>query len=212
MIEKEIRKQVLEQASFDVLIKRPGKVYADIKNISYTTAQSLCKDIIEKCNDQKLADQLAMCMESFGFRGYAGDGYDITISAYNHQNILPEKHCCKSRVQQPTEKDNEDVWIKRGNDIVCGYCGSASWDTFKQAIEDVLNEKEDCGIERSDKKHKYYIQNPTVPNAGFGAIKFYTWHVPALELEVLDEWNQKLQRACDMTHKKLLEKFNIPSS
>jgi len=207
------REELLETATFNVLIKGPRKSYADVRNISYKTARSLCEDIMRTCKDEFLENQLAQAMTSFGFRGFGGNGYDITIDAYMPQQILTEKHCCGSKTQQTGSNENDDVWIQRGKDVVCGYCGSASWETFTKAIDEALKEGSEWRIEATDKRYKYYIHNPDVPNASFGAIKFYTWHVPhTLTADDLDMWNKKTSEAVKISHAKFLEKFNIPHS
>ena len=83
---------------------------------------------------------------------------------------------CPSRMGEagPWEhKEGLDRWEKVGGDRCCSFCGSAHPEELNAMLD-----LETTKIDVSDKRYKIYIRRPGVSNASFGAIKFYTWHLP----------------------------------
>lgn len=72
-----------------------------------------------------------------------------------------------------------DVWrIGTDGNRSCSCCGSMHYADMiavcKKSLSDERYEVSTC-----DKNYKFYIKQPGVVNASYGAIKFYTWHRPA---------------------------------
>ncbi len=195
----------VKAARFDVAIVTPKKKLIDVKDISFDAAVAIVVDVMNNCNDEFLLDQLSSHLKSFGFMGYGGNGYDININAYVSREILKEKHTCGRRMDS---QQNKDEWRKVGNDICCNYCGSASWETFMTAVDNVIARKEGWGIEYvASKGYKFYITNPTVPNAGFGAIKFYTHHLPTLSEDEMKAVDKKINEAMKISNENFQAKL-----
>ncbi len=74
--------------------------------------------------------------------------------------------------------ETPDTWnIGQDGNRTCSYCGSIHFDDFVAIYQKSLTDG--CyGIEGSTKCYKYYLRQPGVRNAGEGAIKFYTAHLP----------------------------------
>jgi len=149
---------------------------------------------------------------NFGFCSISNSGNEFSVSAYLPEHVVNKEKTisCGSRISQgrATAGVNEDCWEQRGPNKCCSYCGSASFEDFMSIADKVIAGEKDYGIEKTDKGYKFYIQQPQVPNAGFGAIKFYTWHAPeGLSKEELKLINEKLHKAITITHEKFMKRL-----
>jgi hypothetical protein len=179
-----MKEELLKTARFDVKIKTP-KVKIDLKDISYEAAKSICEDVLKQNpEDETLQERLSSCMRSFGFQGYGGGGYDITISAYRPTIKTGEKHMCPQRTPGPWAfLPDEDEWEIRGDDKCCSYCGSLHPDR----VLELVRQHGPSVIEMTDKSYKWYVNRQNIPNAGFGGIKYYRYHDTK---EFIDELNK----------------------
>ena len=187
-----MKTEVIKTAFFDVEIKTPKKTLLKKKNISYNEAISECERILlENKDDEKLCEILNDCIRNFGFQGTYNDGYDVHISAYNKTINTKEKQTCRSRLEQRgdvEENHNLDTWQLRGKDKCCSYCGSLHPDRVLELVKE-----HGFGIvDPSTKDYKWYINQPNVPNAGFGGIKYYRWHDTK---EFIDQYNELVSLA-----------------
>lgn len=96
---------------------------------------------------------------------------------------------CERRMPDggPTWKRKEglDSWDRVGPDRVCSFCGSIHPDDLRRLLDDP-----EVGIEISDKHYKVYIHRKGIPNAGFGAIKWYTWHGDQELIDAVNTWGK----------------------
>jgi hypothetical protein len=92
-----------------------------------------------------------------------------------------EKHTCPRRREIGLDDPDSpfvgagrdlDTWNVYGRDRCCSYCGSWHPDEF------LAHARAGGEVELSDKGYKIYVQRPGIKNAGEGAIKFYTQHIP----------------------------------
>lgn len=169
-----MKEELLKEAKFDVEIKTPSGLNIKEKEMSYGAAMALCEHVLEQNpDDETLQEQLSSCMNHFGFQGFGGaGGYSISISAYKPSYDTDEVHQCPSRESGPWNYPETDTWKIIGKDKCCSYCGSIHPDR----VLELINEHGFKVINRSDKQHKWYIEQPNVPNASFGGIKYYRWH------------------------------------
>jgi hypothetical protein len=189
------REKLLQDALFDIKIEYKNRkpVFKTIKAKNVTFDQA--KAYFEEANNLFKDDALWIksydnIMDDFGFVGICHGDLDIDCSA--HAKVYFEKtkdplHTCPRRAEGPLYKfDLEDNWNKIGVDRVCSFCGSMH-------PEDVLQLMRDGGVDRiqnTTKSYKFYIDRPEVPNAGFGAIKFYSMHFNA---EQREEYNKLIK-------------------
>lgn len=180
-----MREELLKESKFRIEIKTPdGKININEKDLSYGAAMSLCEHILEEHKDDDiLQERMTTCMESFGFCGFGGSGYSITISAYKPVIKTDEKQVCPSRSQNSgpwNYGDGEDYWEIRGEDKCCSYCGSLHPDRVIELVKEQGWEI----VEFTTKRYKCYVNRKNIPNASFGGIKYYRWHDTK---ELLDE-------------------------
>lgn len=84
------------------------------------------------------------------------------------------EHSCPNR-----REPGVDHWHrnKKNGDLTCSYCGSLSFDQFKELVALCIKSNgAECSIEFSTKKYKVYVTRPGIRNAYEGGIKFYMWH------------------------------------
>lgn len=156
-----------------------------IDDISPSTAENIIADLIKNHPEDKwFQEKIGGCIgDSFGFTGTSQGGNNISISTYLKREITKEEVKCPRNPGFGPLTKGPHYWNKVGDDRVCGYCGSLH-------PEDLLKLVKERGpqiIQRTDKDYKIYVNRPEVPNASFGAIKFYT---PHLSKEQLDELNR----------------------
>ncbi len=167
-------KDYLKEAKFDVQIVINNKENIDEKKLSYGAALALCEHILEKYpDDDTLQNYIDPNSNSFGFVGYSGNGYKLSVSAGLEIVDTLEEHNCPQRVSGPWAYDNgPDTWKLIGKDKCCSYCGSLHPDR----VIELIKEHGTSIIELSTKSYKLYINQPNVPNASFGGIKYYRHH------------------------------------
>lgn len=180
-----MNRQVLDSAKFDVKIKTKG-IDIDKKSLSYKEAYMLVESTVKANPDfEKLQEYWEKYRDQFGFVGFSGPGYNITINAYrDHVELKDEKQTCPRRGENfhPVE-ENLDYWEMRGDDKCCSYCGSIHPDR----VIELVKELGPGIIEGTTKSYKRYLSRPNVPNAAFGGIKFYTMH---FSKEQIDQFNE----------------------
>ena len=178
--------EILKNALFDVKFGIGTKVVVDIKRIDYKTAMDVAKKaLIDRKDNKMFVERLKECMETqnFGFMGVGGGGCSIQISAYMERVRTDETHICPRRKEAPHEiVPPPDYWDKVGDDLVCSYCGSAHPDTVVALIEKYGLKV----ISKSAKSYKWYLKQDNVPNAGFGAIKFYLPHANTALINLIE--------------------------
>lgn len=169
-----MRDELVKEATFDVEIKTPSGYKLEEKGIEYMKARALCeKALAENPNDELLQEQLLLCIDSFGFRGFGGGGgYSITINAYRPMVETGEEHLCPERMEGPFNLPEKDTWRMIGKDKCCSYCDSLHPDR----VLELVKEQGFGIIEQTIKGYKWYINQKNVPNASFGGIKYYRAH------------------------------------
>ena len=113
-------------------------------------------------------------------------------SAITLENGLPHEDAetgvtCPERVARPgpwEPGEGLDSWHRVGADRCCSFCGSIHPEDLGRLLDDP-----EVRFEMSTKGYKLYIHRPAVPNAGFGAIKFYNWHG---DQALVDRINERL--------------------
>jgi len=158
---------------FNITVATPSFTI-EHRSLTFEEAAHIVNRILdEHSEDSILQEQLKACRESFGFRGYSGGGYNITISAYRPRVILEEKSNCGSPNNDPMFfPDLPRVWEMTGDDKVCSFCGSLHPDR----VIELVKEHGIGIIESITKGYKWYVTRKDVPNASFGGIKYYRWH------------------------------------
>lgn len=179
-----MKEELLKIALFHVAIKAPG-VNIDVKDIGYDAAKAICEDTLKQYpNDETLQKQLSYCMNHFGFTGYGGGEYSVTISAYRPTVKTGEKHLCPQRMPGPWNHVPEhDEWEIRGDDKCCSYCGSLHPDR----VLELVKQYGPSVIEATDKSYKWYVNRNNIPNASFGGIKYYRHHDTQEFIDKLNE-------------------------
>lgn len=91
----------------------------------------------------------------------------------------------------------QDTWnIGPDGNRTCSFCGSIHFDDFLK-IARLAAHDDRYAIESCDKNYKYYVRQPDVHNAGDGAIKFYTTHLPKVPREAdVNEINLAIKLSC----------------
>lgn len=165
----------LSTAKFDVTIKSKS-INVKEKGIPYQQAKQLVESTVsENPEDEELQDAYASISKSFGFIGISKGSFEFSVSAYRDRITLDEKQTCPRRMGEfgPWErKENLDSWELRGDDKCCSFCGSMHPDRVLELVEQFGFSI----IGPTTKGYKYYIHRDSVPNAGFGGIKFYVQH------------------------------------
>lgn len=87
----------------------------------------------------------------------------------------------------PREREEHlDTWELRGKDKCCSFCGSL----HPERVLELVRENGSSIIEMSTKGYKWYVNQPNVPNAAFGGIKYYRHHDTQ---EFIDELNRLIR-------------------
>jgi hypothetical protein len=95
------------------------------------------------------------------------------VNAYLPIIDTGEEHNCPQRTPGPwAYGDGPDTWKLIGKDKCCSFCGSLHPDR----VIELVKEHGTSIIEMSTKSYKLYINQPNVPNASFGGIKYYRHH------------------------------------
>ncbi len=108
-----------------------------------------------------------------------------TINAPEHgrlpMHIVETGMTCPRRANTPQIPFNEgtDYWYKQGPDRKCSFCGSIHPDDLNY----LLDNQAEMILNATNKDYKIIIDRPGIINAGFGAIKWHTWHGDAALLE-----------------------------
>jgi hypothetical protein len=87
---------------------------------------------------------------------------------------------CPHRPSDPNSVFNlpeSDHWDKRGDDMVCSYCGSMHPEQFLKLLPTIKKDSDDVWIELNDGRYKIYIERKGIKNAGDRAIKVYLNHI-----------------------------------
>ena len=171
-----MREELLQSAQFEVKVDS-GALHIHEKGIGYDEARSLVARVqTEHADDAELQQHLASCVRSFGFSGSSRGACGAAIYASMPRENTGEMHRCGSRDSGSLDgKGNEsapDEWIRRGKDRCCSFCGSA----HPEEVLAIMRERGFSAIEFTSKGYKWYIHRAEVPNASFGAIKYYRWH------------------------------------
>ncbi len=173
------RTPLLETALFEVKISTEDTELTR-KNLSYTEARQMIEDAKkEHAGNPELLKHIQSCEGSFGFSGSSRGKTGVHVYASAARQGTGQMHRCASRDQAfavdlsgTGNQETPDEWILRGTDRCCSYCGSAHPD-------DVLALIRSSGwgvIGFTSKGYKWYLNRQNVPNASFGAIKYYRWH------------------------------------
>jgi hypothetical protein len=170
------REQILAAASFDVAISS-ASVNVMRKGITYEQAKKVVAETQAQTQDDlKLQEMIAGALSLFGFGGRSHGSYRADISAYMPRTGSGIRMRCPQRPQALPGDVNEaefpDEWDLINGDQVCSYCGSASPET----VYALVKQYGPAIVERSTKPYKWYLNRASVPNAGFGAIKYYRYH------------------------------------
>lgn len=184
-------KEPRRDAIYDVKIETPEGVLVSLTNADYDTAYTACKATQDSSRDQQLLDFLGTCMRSFGFSGASGKGYRVRISARLPKTDTGEKQTCGRRMAdyEPWKREEGlDTWNLIGKDRVCSFCGSLHPDR----VIELIKEHGWAIVGRSTKSYKIYINQPNVPNASFGGIKYYRHHDTD---KFIEDWNALVQLA-----------------
>lgn len=183
--------EVIKTALFEVTVTTPDKILFDLENLSYEDAMQGCNKVLtENKDDEKLCEILSDCMRNFGFVSRSDGGYSVHISSRAPHTKTNEVQTCRSRMDQfgPWERaENLDHWNLIGKDKCCSFCGSLHPDRVIELIKEHGFEI----LDPSTKGYKWYINQPNVPNAGFGGIKYYRWHDTK---EFIDEFNKLIDQ------------------
>lgn len=121
-------------------------------------------------------------------------------------------HRCGSRDQNPMAdraSPGDDEWVKCTNgDRTCSYCGSLHPDDFKRILEKAADPSDDTFAERATgKNYKIYVNQPGISDAFAGGIKFYTWHLPASNIELSLLYNDASELLSEKLHKRMSKLF-----
>lgn len=181
-----------KDAIYDVEIKTPDGILVSLIKTDFDTAWAACNAIQESSKDEQLLKHLGDVIRLFGFMGYyGGNGYSIRVSASLPRIETGEKQTCGRRMADfgPWQREeNLDTWCLIGNDKICSFCGSLHPDRVIELIKE-----HGWGIvERSTKSYKIYINQPNVPNASFGGIKYYRHHDTD---KFIEDWNALRHRS-----------------
>lgn len=177
-----------------IRIKTPHSTLVNVDNVDEVTARFIVEDVkAQHSDDATLQEMIANCVRSFGLCSRSRDGYEVHISARAPLEQTDERVFCKRRYdnmgffkpremsaeeydrrldEQAEREEKVDRWDKVGNDRCCSYCGSIHPDDLIALI----HEQGLSVIDPSDKGYKWYLNRPGIPNAGFGAIKYYRQH------------------------------------
>lgn len=186
----------------EIEIERLG-IKINQKDLSYDEALKLFHDTLYEHieTNERVREAYLSTMQhgSFGFTGSSGgdDGkkFSVHVSASRKRIDTGEKMTCKNRIDGlgPWKRaENLDHWEKIGDDRVCSFCGSIHPMDLIAVIKN-SGKSPWSVIDSSDKGYKWYINNRQagrdIPNAGFGAIKYYRWHDTP---EFIDGFNKLL--------------------
>lgn len=87
----------------------------------------------------------------------------------------------------------------------CSYCGSIHYfDLLEIAAKSIYDDM--YGVEGTQKSYKMYVRQPGVRNAGEGAIKFYTYHLPET---VSEKSNAILNEALRVTQERWAARYKV---
>ena len=168
----------MQSALFEVKLDS-GDFHVLEKGLSYDQAKQLVAKVqAERADDIELQQHITSCMRSFGFSGSSCGNCGASIYAKMPRVNTGEMHRCASRDSNGFDVDGKskdgapDEWMRQGVDHCCSYCGSA----HPEDVLTIMRERGFGAIEFTSKGYKWYINRPEVPNASFGAIKYYRWH------------------------------------
>jgi hypothetical protein len=180
--------ELLKKARFNVSLKC-GDHEVKVDNISYDSALALFEDFYQQHGDNEdIQRAYSSVKRSFGFMSSSGPGYDISISAGLPRIKGTEPQTCGRRMSElgPWKReDGLDTWNKIGEDRVCSFCGSM----HPEDLLALIKQKGMNVVQGTDKGYKFYVSRPEIPNASFGAIKYYTHHNTP---EFVEEYNKLL--------------------
>jgi len=128
------------------------------------------------------------------------------VNAFFHrwEKRFSPKMTCPDRTRNPifcVEGNGMDWWRKEANgDRTCSFCGSLHPEDFEYLIEVCIKDPTKCRLEAaSGKNYKVYVDRPEVINAGFGGIKFYTWHCQGLGEKHCQDIQLRLNKALKLS-------------
>jgi len=178
--------EYLKRAKYKVFITSES-VNIDKNDLSYDEVISLLENLIatQHENDELILETRNALNNGFGFYGVTRSKFNFQVSA-SRDYVVDESalQTCPARFNTlgPWErKENIDTWNTSGEDKVCSFCGSLK---PSRVIE--LVKEHGLNIIEPGKTGKYYVHRGDVPNAGFGGIKFYTYHFSP---EQISEYN-----------------------
>lgn len=162
-----------------------SKIDIKLEKMPYNEAYEYIKNLVEDHpEDEFLQDARKEGDKNrFGFYGHShGPDKRWSVSADmprikgTETFVCPEVRSATMAIQ--VEHGNKATWDKIGEDRVCSYCGSIHPDDLLELIK-----KYGFGVVGgTTKDYKWYVgmnssvRRPNIPNAGFGAIKYYRWH------------------------------------
>lgn len=169
--------------SFEIKSPKSG-VDIKLENLPYNEAYEYIKNLVEGYPDDEFLQEAWKNGDKnrFGFYGHSHGEKQWLVSADIPRIKGTETFVCPESLNGTMEYQRihgaKSTWDKIGDDRVCSYCGSIHPDDLLELIK-----KYGFGIiGGTTKGYKWYVgmnsnvSRPNIPNAGFGAIKYYRWH------------------------------------
>lgn len=170
----------------------------------------------KQCLTSRTGDVLGALCKTDGCYGIIEEEPSFSTLVDN----LPELITCQRRMRNFGPWKHEeglDCWqrFKSNGDRVCSFCGSLHPDDFIKLMEACAAGDPNAPygsvpeIEPSNKLYKIYIYRAGVRNAHEGGIKFYAWHLPAMDDSVREMLNQKYRKSVDGTQTRFKKKMAV---
>lgn len=180
--------ELLKKSLFEIEIAF-GDVFIKTKDIPYDEAWKLVTDLVAKYPENEDLKSAFGNGSMFGFSGYSHGKFQYKVYGYPKPVPLAAKDseeflCPRRNEGVPAFMEGKkDKWRMQGADPCCSYCGSIQPARLFELIE-----KHGIGImSATDKNYKWYVNQPNVPNASYGAIKLYTPHLSKEDVDKLNE-------------------------
>lgn len=178
-------REFLEKAVFDIEISIKNETGTGIHTetgLSYADAKFFLDKYVSESGNDTLVECYKTVCQDFGFIGHSKNGVGLTVRARAPRVTVTESETqtCPAREGfGPWKRESDlDTWEMRGNDLCCSFCGSIKPSRVIELVKEFGSSIIDPG-----KAGKYYVSRKSVPNAGFGGIKFYTYHFSPEEIE-----------------------------
>lgn len=180
---------------------KSDKIDIKLENLPYLEGYKYVKDLVESHPDDEFLQECWRDGDKrvFGFMGRGHGDKDWSIDVRMPEIKGTEKFVCpegqSATMGWQKEHAENATWDKRGDDRCCSYCGSIH-------PEDLMNLVKQYGlgiIGGTTKSYKWYVginaqvRRPNIPNAGFGGIKFYKWHMTDELRDFINEEIKKIE-------------------